>query len=202
MFKDCVLQPSKNITDIFTKTMEKLTKEKEKKKIQWYTSWNEIFPWLFFFHCYIPLKMNFRKHQCPERLCSSTPLKIGLEQRLVAEILDGHRFTNPFCDSQKCMDKFVRSGVIIWENFTGMQISPCESVEGDYYTFVMWNALSLTPNVNVIPKVYCRNKYFAQLLEHTFTASPFVMAKKLYNLILRCYLKHFIMEDLTAFISA
>lgn len=34
------------------------------------------------------------------------PLKISLEHRSVAEILDGHRFIDPFCDRQKYMDKF------------------------------------------------------------------------------------------------
>lgn len=108
MFKDHVLQQSKNITEVFTKTIKKLVKEGEKKTqaIQCYTSQNEIFSCLFFLHCHIPVKMNFREHQCPERLHSSTPLKISLEHRSVAEILDGHRFIDPFCDRQKYMDKF------------------------------------------------------------------------------------------------
>jgi len=57
----------------------------------------------------------------------------------VAEILDGHRFIDPFCDRQKCMNKFIHANLIIQENFRGksMQISPCESTEGDYYIFVI-----------------------------------------------------------------
>lgn len=83
--------------------------------------------------------MNFREHQCPERLHSSTPLKISLEHRSVAEILDGHRFIDPFCDRQKYMDKCVLPNVVIQYNFreTSIQISPCESLEGDYYIFVI-----------------------------------------------------------------